>query len=145
MHLNFLILITKSNHISGCKILQNTKSSSFLFWLKKKKTYINGCKIVHKCKNATVTMHICTVTVALYLIFYFFFLTPSPHSLFLSLVPHSHSLIFEASRATDLQSKLTVAVPPPIVVKAPSLMRSSKLTCQSSSCATTNRCRSSSS
>jgi len=29
-----------------------------------KNTYINGCKIVHKYTSATVTMHICTVTVA---------------------------------------------------------------------------------
>ena len=29
-----------------------------------KKTHISECKIVHKCTIATVTMHICTATVA---------------------------------------------------------------------------------
>ena len=29
-----------------------------------KNTHISGCKIVHKCVIATVTMHICTVTIA---------------------------------------------------------------------------------
>ena len=28
-----------------------------------KKTHISGGKIMHKCTNAIVTMHICTVTV----------------------------------------------------------------------------------
>ena len=51
-----------------------------------KNTHINGCKIVHKCKSATVTVHIYTVIVALHLIFYYFFLSTSPHSLFFSLV-----------------------------------------------------------
>ena len=62
---------------------------------------------MYNCKNVTVTVHICMVIVALHLIFYYFFLSPSPLalwcfslsplSLFLSLVPHSHSPIFEAS------------------------------------------------
>ena len=30
-----------------------------------KNTHISGCKIVHKCTIATVTVHICTVNVAL--------------------------------------------------------------------------------
>ena len=105
-------------------------------------THINECKIVYIYKNATVIMHICMVTVALHLIFYYFFLSPSPHSLFfslvlplsplslsLSLVPHSHltdlrskpPLIFEATCATDLRSKLTLVAPPKIVTEASSL------------------------
>ena len=32
---------------------------------KKKKNHISGCKIVHKCTNATVTVHICTVNIVL--------------------------------------------------------------------------------
>ena len=32
----------------------------------KKNTHINACKIVHIYKNAIVTMHICTITVALH-------------------------------------------------------------------------------
>ena len=30
---------------------------------------LNGFKIVHKCKSATITMHICTNTGAFYLTF----------------------------------------------------------------------------
>ena len=30
-----------------------------------KTLHFSGCKIVHKCTTATVTVHICTVTVAL--------------------------------------------------------------------------------
>ena len=56
------ILLAYSIRISICKILQNTKNTLFYrFW--PKKTHIYGCKIVHKCTIATVTVHICTVTV----------------------------------------------------------------------------------
>ena len=43
--------------------------------------------IVHKCTSATITVHIWTVIVALtFNIWLFFSLSPSPHSLFFSLV-----------------------------------------------------------
>ena len=58
-----------------CKILQNRKSCSFYtFW--EKNTHISGCKIVHLFTIATVTMHICTVTVTLLFIILYFFLSP---------------------------------------------------------------------
>jgi len=47
-------------------------------------THINGCKIVHKCAIATVTVHICTVNVALAFNILVIF------SFSLSLVAHSH-------------------------------------------------------
>ena len=104
-------------------------------------THINECKIVYIYKNATVIVHICTITLALHLIFYYFFsllhLTlsfslwcfHSHHSLSLSLVPHSHltdlrskpPLISEASHATDFRSKLTLVVPPKIAAEVSSL------------------------
>ena len=45
--------------------MQNAKKSFILHILTQKNTHISGCKNVHKCIIATVTMHICTVTVAL--------------------------------------------------------------------------------
>ena len=54
----------RSNHINLCKVSQNRKSYSFYtFW--PKKTHISRCKIVHLYIIATVTVHICTVTIAL--------------------------------------------------------------------------------
>ena len=52
--------------------------------LTQKNTHINGCKIVHKCPSATITVHICTVTIILAFNILPFFLSP-PHSLFFSL------------------------------------------------------------
>ena len=57
-----------------------------------KNTHISGCKIVHLCTIATVTVHICTVTVAcpfnILLVFFsplaMLSLSLSPDSLFVS-------------------------------------------------------------
>ena len=63
------LLVSKSISISMCKILQNRKTCSFYtFWAKN--THISGCKIVHLCTIATVSVHICIVTVALLSIFF---------------------------------------------------------------------------
>ena len=88
------------NRISACKI---GKGVSFTHFNKKKKnTHISAC----------------IVTVALHLIFYYFFLSPSPHSLFFSLVlPLSPLSLFisgpsfsphwsSKQATTDLWSKL---------------------------------------
>ena len=45
----------------SCKIQKVTHLTHF----DQINTHINGCKIVHKCTSATVTVHICTVIVAL--------------------------------------------------------------------------------
>ena len=45
--------------------LAKYKKQLILHILTKKNTHIGGYKIVHKCTRATVTVHICTVTVAL--------------------------------------------------------------------------------
>ena len=76
-------------------------------------------------------MHVCTVTIALHLIFYFFSLPFTSLSLFLSSASHSH--------LTDLRSKLTLVVPPLITTEAHSPKRSSKLTRQNSHCAIADR------
>ena len=60
-----------------------------------KNTYIIECKIVHKCTSATVTIHICTVTVSLAFIL-LFFLSP-PHTLFFSLVWLSPAALFSST------------------------------------------------
>ena len=46
--------------MKSCKIQKVVHFTHF----KQKNSYISGCKIVHKCTSATVTVHICTVTVA---------------------------------------------------------------------------------
>ena len=46
-----------------------------------KNNHIKECKLVHLCTSATVTMHICTVTVALVFNILHFFLSPSRYSL----------------------------------------------------------------
>ena len=61
------------------------KGVNFIYF-NQKNTHISGCKIVYIYKNATVTMHICMVPVTLQIIFYYFFLSPSPDSLFFYLV-----------------------------------------------------------
>ena len=86
-------------------MLPKCKNVWILHILTTTKTLINACKIVHIYKNATITMHVCTVTIALHLIFYFFSLPFTSLSLFLSSASHSH--------LTDLRSKLTLVVPPP--------------------------------
>ena len=45
------------------KLCKMEKLTDFIHF-EQKNTHISGCKIVHKCVIATVTMHICTVTVA---------------------------------------------------------------------------------
>ena len=40
------------------------KKLSILHIFSIKNTHISGCKIMHKCTNAIVTVHICTVIVA---------------------------------------------------------------------------------
>ena len=46
---------------------------------------------MHKCTSATITVHIYTITIALaFNILLIYFLSPSPHSLFLSGPSHSH-------------------------------------------------------
>ena len=68
---------------------------------KKKKNHISGCKIVHKYINATVTVHICTVTVAFAFNILPFF---SLHlTLFFSLVWLSLHALFSS---TDLHCSL---------------------------------------
>ena len=61
--------------VNFCKI----EKDSFLHILAQKNTHISGCKIVHLCTIATVTVHICTVTIALlFIILYFFLFLPLP-------------------------------------------------------------------
>ena len=56
-------------------------------------THISGCKIVYKCTSATVTVHICTVTITLLFNILLFFPLSTSLSLFLSgLTLTSHSL-----------------------------------------------------
>ena len=56
--------MTKSNYISLGIIVQNGITNYFYTIWAKKTTHISLCIIVHLCTIATVTMHICTVTVA---------------------------------------------------------------------------------
>ena len=60
--------------------LAKRKKYIILHILNKTNTHISGCKSVHKCTTATVTMHICMVTVA----FAFFFSLSTSLSIFLS-------------------------------------------------------------
>ena len=69
-----IIRATTSTVAKYCKIQK-------IVHFNQKYTHINEYKIVHKCKSATIIMHICSVTVDLHLIFYQFFLSPSLHSL----------------------------------------------------------------
>ena len=57
---NTLRAIT-SNCVNFCKIEKGSLFTHF----GSKNTHISGCKIIHLCTIATVTVHICTVTVAL--------------------------------------------------------------------------------
>ena len=61
--------------------LAKRKKYIILHILNKTNIHISGCKSVQKCTTATVTMHICMVTVALAFIILHFFLSPSRYSL----------------------------------------------------------------
>ena len=62
--------------ISVCGKFCKIKKLYLLHILAKKNTHISGCKILHLCTSATVTVHICTVTVAcVFNILHFFFLS----------------------------------------------------------------------
>ena len=59
-------------------MLAKCKNVNFMHFNKIKNTYISvyiTCKIVHIYKNVIVSVHTCTVTVTLHLIFYYFFLS----------------------------------------------------------------------
>ena len=51
---------TPSAHAKSCKIQKVVHFTYF----EQKHTHISGCKIVYKCTSVTVTVYICTVTVA---------------------------------------------------------------------------------
>ena len=61
--INSLILniqgATASAHAKSCKIQKVVHFTRF----EQRNTHINGCKIVYKCTSATVTVHICMITV----------------------------------------------------------------------------------
>ena len=75
-----------------------------------KKTHINGCKIEYKYTSAIVTVHICTVTVALLYIILILFLSPhilsSPDSfslqLIISAIDNPHCQPHEPSTTTHI-------------------------------------------
>ena len=93
-----------------------------------KNTHINGCKIVYIYKNATITVHICTVIVVLQIIFYYFFsLSFTSLSLFLSGASTLTSLSFYlwSLILTSLISE--ASSPPPIAAEASSSAEASSL------------------
>ena len=57
-----------------------------------KNTYICACKIVHIYKSVTVTVYICTITVALHLIFYYLLIIKKKKNYYLFLSHSLHSL-----------------------------------------------------
>ena len=99
----------KSIHISGCKVLHNIKRHKF-YTFSSKMLHINASKSVHICTFATITVHMCTITVALaFNILIIFCLSLS---LLLSLSPYSPllpiTLFFLNSRdLSDLSPWLT--------------------------------------
>ena len=83
-HGNLNLKLLRATTSEVAKLCKVQKVVNFTHFNKKKKknTHISACKIVHIYKSVTVTMYICTVIVALHLIFYYLFLSSSPHSLF---------------------------------------------------------------
>ena len=77
------LVLLKAIALVGAKVCKIQKVLNFAHF-NKKNTYINTCKNVQIYKTATVTVHICTVTVHVQMIFLFFF----------SLFPSSCSLIW---------------------------------------------------
>ena len=73
-----MLRTTTSEVVKLCKMQKVVNFTHF----NQKNTYIYACKIVHIYKSVTIIVHMCTVTVALHLIFYYMFLSLSPHSLF---------------------------------------------------------------
>ena len=59
---NLLFIIVISIHTNATKIQKVIKFTQLSF----KTTHISWCKNVYICIFATITMHICTVTVAVY-------------------------------------------------------------------------------
>ena len=82
-----------------------------------KNTHINGCKIVHLCTIATVTVHICMVTVAcpfnILLVFSSLLamlsLSPSPNSLFVYALTSPQSPFVSIEFACGYGAKLVFA------------------------------------
>ena len=141
-----MIRASISIEAKSCKI--EKKNTSFNTFWPQKNTHISGCKIVHKCTSATVTVHICTVTVTLAFNILHFFLPPSPHSLIFSfslsplsffisgpsihrsVQPHSHLSIQQAT--TDEQ----IAAPPLMSESQHRQRRTKKQTAEEASHAT---------
>ena len=95
-----------------CKMEKVTTFTQF----EQKITHISGCKLVYKYKIATVTVHICAVTITcvfnILIIFSFSLSLLSPHSLFFSFALTLTSLPFpHASIATGQ----TMPPLPPII------------------------------
>ena len=109
---SFLLRTIKSDCVNFCKI---KKCSLFIHFFPRN-TYISECKIVHLYTIATVTVHICTVTITcvfnILIIFSFSLSLLSPHSLFFSFALTLTSLPFpHASIATGQ----TMPPLPPII------------------------------
>ena len=71
-----IIYLSKSNHIGGCKNVQNTKKCSILHILTQKtptSVFVKMCKYTPQPCKWIVTVHIYTVTVHVQMIFLFFF------------------------------------------------------------------------
>ena len=62
--------------ISDCVNFCKREKGSLFTHFGPKNTHISRCKIVDLCTIATVTVHICMVTVALLFIILYFFLSP---------------------------------------------------------------------
>ena len=89
--------------------LAKYKKQLILHILTKKNTHIGGYKIVHKCTRATVTMHICTVTIALlYIILIISKFAPffSLSYLFAKPTPSSSASSSDAHTPIDTKSKI---------------------------------------
>ena len=91
----------KSNRTSQCKIEKVTNFTYFC----SKTTHINLSKTLFICKIVTVTMHICTVTVTFYMIF-FSLSSPLPCQTL------SHPL-FNAKKKKKKKKKPTANIHPP--------------------------------
>ena len=91
--------------------LAKCKKPFILHILTKKNTHISGCKIVYKCISAIVTVHICTVTVAL--TFNILVIFPLSLSLVaLTLTPLSLFLIWSNHQTTVTNQ---IIKPPPLI------------------------------
>ena len=93
--------------ITSCKIEKVTDFAHF----EQKNTHISGCKIVHKCTRATITVHICTIIVALafniliisnLLLFSIY----SPSAKLMHSLPHHLLSSFDTHTPIDTKSKI---------------------------------------